>query len=471
MFPVKMEDKRNIGRFPRTVRITARPEFRDDVDVKFVVDAILVKRMKLEVSKIYMIQEFGAAKAYNVTFDSEVLCVKVVETWKREKETVNEYKKIEMELLFDHLEKVVTIHCFNPFVNVNVLSLFLQRYCREVKYLGVITGYRGILTGKYRYKCKFVEDLSSPGGMKHPPSAFEVAGERGYVYYAGQPIFCRKCNQFGHAFSDCKEGKVCRRCNEQGHEARDCKKERLCNVCGEPGHVAKECQIYANAREGWKRAKTEQMRLATKMNPEKCDDATLVEEVERIEREERGGVDDICEKEITGEKKLTVAPDTISSAEKVKPGEEGVNLNQIKEAVVGQFEFKTVLVTNPPQEAGSSKEEGSKINEGRSMQKEKGSAWAVLADPGSQSVVDAARSLKSISRGLGCPVSSTDSELEEDVNAQDMEVYQSDSEESGMEEEGEADPQVQTKRSSSIDVGGAKEEKGNKKHKKDDGAV
>ncbi|KAJ3591794.1 hypothetical protein NHX12_006926 [Muraenolepis orangiensis] len=78
------------------------------------------------------------------------------------------------------------------------------------------------------------------GALKHPPAFFNIGGDRGFLFYAMQPPFCRRCRRVGHRESDCAGGR-CRRCGEGGHEAKDCLNPKACNGCGELGHLYRSC--------------------------------------------------------------------------------------------------------------------------------------------------------------------------------------------------------------------------------------
>jgi len=41
------------------------------------------------------------------------------------------------------------------------------------------------------------------GGLLHPPSNFAIGGNRGFLFYTGQPRVCRICGQSGHEEANC----------------------------------------------------------------------------------------------------------------------------------------------------------------------------------------------------------------------------------------------------------------------------
>uniref|UniRef100_A0A6Q2ZND6 CCHC-type domain-containing protein n=1 Tax=Esox lucius TaxID=8010 RepID=A0A6Q2ZND6_ESOLU len=83
-------------------------------------------------------------------------------------------------------------------------------------------------------------DQEGLDGLLHPPAFFSIGADRGYLFYSGQPPFCRNCRSFGHQAAGC--GMVrCRNCGLSGHVFADCKEPRVCNGCGVQGHIFCDC--------------------------------------------------------------------------------------------------------------------------------------------------------------------------------------------------------------------------------------
>uniref|UniRef100_A0A3B3T6K2 CCHC-type domain-containing protein n=1 Tax=Paramormyrops kingsleyae TaxID=1676925 RepID=A0A3B3T6K2_9TELE len=89
------------------------------------------------------------------------------------------------------------------------------------------------------------------GGYLHPPAYFSIGPNRGYLFYTGQPTFCRSCQGHGHKAEDCPDLK-CRNCLEPGHMAKDCKGPQRCRHCSSEEHLARVCpqRSYAGVLAG-----------------------------------------------------------------------------------------------------------------------------------------------------------------------------------------------------------------------------
>uniref|UniRef100_A0A8C7UAM1 CCHC-type domain-containing protein n=1 Tax=Oncorhynchus mykiss TaxID=8022 RepID=A0A8C7UAM1_ONCMY len=94
-------------------------------------------------------------------------------------------------------------------------------------------------------------DPEGHDGFLHPPAMFSLGADRGTLYYARQPPFCRRCMAYGHILASCDTRK-CRYCGSGEHEARDCKVPKACHGCGSSAHLWRECpamqRSYAHCR-------------------------------------------------------------------------------------------------------------------------------------------------------------------------------------------------------------------------------
>ncbi|CDQ85382.1 unnamed protein product [Oncorhynchus mykiss] len=69
---------------------------------------------------------------------------------------------------------------------------------------------------------------------------FSLGADRGTLFYARQPLFCRRCMAYGHILVSCSTRK-CRFCGSGEHEAKDCDELKVCHGCGSSAHLWQEC--------------------------------------------------------------------------------------------------------------------------------------------------------------------------------------------------------------------------------------
>ncbi|MBN3271852.1 ZCHC3 protein, partial [Polyodon spathula] len=134
----------------------------------------------------------------------------------------------------------VNVHMFNPFVPAEDVSTFLKRYCKVVRPPEKEIDEFGLWTGTWKVWARFRPSEEGFEGVRHPPSAFSIGTNRGYLYYPGQPRVCRKCNEMGHEAEACNDV-YCRNCKKKGHSSKDCKEKRKCNLCGSVNHLYFKC--------------------------------------------------------------------------------------------------------------------------------------------------------------------------------------------------------------------------------------
>lgn len=244
---------------PSTPRVrlknTVRLELADDeelrvkVDLKFLVEKILMGELGIYPQQIFCLQEFLKTRIYDITLASEALCYQIWEIYKK-KRNLPCFFGIKMEMLYTREVRALTVHMFNPFVQENEIRTFLLRYCDQVQNGEKIKNEYDIWNGKRKYMVTFKKDPEGIGGVRHPPGNFSIGPNKGYLFYPGQPRYCRKCGQFGHVMADCMEDH-CSNCNRSGHTAKDCTQAKSCNLCGDPGHMYRSCpkkrRTYAEA--------------------------------------------------------------------------------------------------------------------------------------------------------------------------------------------------------------------------------
>ncbi|XP_077155316.1 uncharacterized protein LOC143817713 [Ranitomeya variabilis] len=221
-----------------TIRVVVEDGAKNNV--VYVVRDLLEGKAGAHRTDIFSVNEFHNQGIYDVTFVSEPCCLTVFE-WLRSHDGDPCLGGVRVEPLFGLMEKIVTVTVYNPYTEVRLLEQFLARYCEYVKSGEKQRNCLGIFNCKYVFRVKLRKDPSCLGGFTHPPANFSVAGHRGFLSYAGQPLYCRKCFQFGHLQNTCEKGMVCRNCKQEGHAAAQCPMPRECDQCGNTGHLYKDC--------------------------------------------------------------------------------------------------------------------------------------------------------------------------------------------------------------------------------------
>uniref|UniRef100_W5LWC8 CCHC-type domain-containing protein n=1 Tax=Lepisosteus oculatus TaxID=7918 RepID=W5LWC8_LEPOC len=159
----------------------------------------------------------------------------------REREKVVPLIHYDIEGIWAKACQVITVHVYNPFVRNDDIFLFLSLYVDVVSDCTRVVDRLGVWTGRRQFAVILRPYPTSLDGFKHPPASFALGSDRGYLFYAGQPKTCRRCQETGHTADTCSQVR-CRNCNELGHLMRDCKKAKYCSVCGEEDHLYKICQ-------------------------------------------------------------------------------------------------------------------------------------------------------------------------------------------------------------------------------------
>ncbi|KAL6481304.1 hypothetical protein MHYP_G00093840 [Metynnis hypsauchen] len=206
-----------LGSVPRTVRFQWRNTEAGDAfpdRVPFIRE-VLFGALGLKTEDLVCAQRNNAARFFDVAMSSEGVYQRVLE------------RGVD-----------VTVHLFNPFVTAEAIKTFLRRYGEVQPGETMVRDELGIWNGRRQFMVEFRED--GKGGLTHPPAYFSLNGNKGYLFYRGQPAFCRGCLQHGHEVSGCKDLN-CKNCLGQGHQARDCKNPRRCKSCGGEGHLAHSC--------------------------------------------------------------------------------------------------------------------------------------------------------------------------------------------------------------------------------------
>ncbi|CAB1340593.1 unnamed protein product [Coregonus sp. 'balchen'] len=130
---------------------------------------------------------------------------------------------------------------------------FLGRYMDNVSSARLLKDTLGFWNGRRSFLALLKEDPGGLGGYLHPPVLFSLGADRGPLFYARQPPFCRRCMKYGHNFASCG-GRKCRVCGSGAHEAKDCDESKKCHGRGSSAHVWRDCMAchksYAAAAGG-----------------------------------------------------------------------------------------------------------------------------------------------------------------------------------------------------------------------------
>lgn len=262
------------------MRIQVKPEYRGEVGLKTIAVDVLQKLLNLQVSDIFALQDFVVSGQYDVSFHTEDTCQAAYENWVKADLGGNLLtKKMDVSLLFDPGLKTMTVHCYNPFLEPELVRQFLLRYCVGADRGEKLYNQYGMYRGKLRFKVRMKRDASGFCGVCHPPPAFTIAGERCTVFYSGQPRYCRGCFQYGHIREDCPSKLCCRVCLKPGHNAAECK-EKKCDLCGSGEHMVRNCPkivgrkmfSYAEAVQRWRFTGQNVSREPEEQETEQADD-------------------------------------------------------------------------------------------------------------------------------------------------------------------------------------------------------
>ncbi|KAL6454981.1 hypothetical protein MHYP_G00365780 [Metynnis hypsauchen] len=228
-----------LGSVPRSVRFQWRNTEAGDAfpdRVPFIRE-VLFGALGLGTQDLVCAQRNNAARFFDVAMSSEEAYQRVLERGV----DVSGHplgRGFDLYPLGHNGRRMVTVHLFNPFVTAEAVRTFLRRYGEVQPGETMVRDELGIWNGRRQFMMEFRED--GKGGLTHPPAYFSLDGNKGYLFYRGQPAFCRGCLQHGHDVSGCKD-LICKNCLGQGHQARDCKNPRRCKSCGGEGHLAHSC--------------------------------------------------------------------------------------------------------------------------------------------------------------------------------------------------------------------------------------
>ncbi|CAB1345249.1 unnamed protein product [Coregonus sp. 'balchen'] len=191
---------------------------------------LLMGVLKLAVKDVMCLQANPLEGAYDVVFHTEG---KHDEVMKKAREVVKARPMCHYKVtsLAKNNFRVITVNMYNPHVKDSL----------------------GFWNGRRSFQALLREDPKGLGGYLHPPALFSLGPDRGTLFYARQPPFCKRCMAYGHNYASCG-AKKCRLCGSGAHEARDCDESKKCHGCGSSAHLWRECtarhKSYAAAAGG-----------------------------------------------------------------------------------------------------------------------------------------------------------------------------------------------------------------------------
>lgn len=257
----EMAGSGNTGSVPRAgLKNTVRFAWKQEGDVRMPRDTfartVLMGALSLKVPDVMCLQGNSMEEAYDVTFYTESKSDEVMEKVKE--------AKGERPLSFFNIVclarrnfRTINIHMYNPHVTDMAVAAFLGRYCEVTSGARYVKDSLGFWNGRRQFQVLLREDPGGFEGFLHPPAVFSLGSDRGMLFYARQPPFCRKCREYGHGTASCGLVK-CRFCMSEEHEAKNCTAPKECHGCGSKQHLFRECparqQTYAAAAAGGRMA-------------------------------------------------------------------------------------------------------------------------------------------------------------------------------------------------------------------------
>uniref|UniRef100_A0AAY5KKK2 CCHC-type domain-containing protein n=1 Tax=Esox lucius TaxID=8010 RepID=A0AAY5KKK2_ESOLU len=213
---------------------------------------MLLGALKLGTGDVLCLQGYVQEQAFDVTFYQEA---KMEEILKKVAEAgrVRPFNLFQVTDLSKRNFRVVTVHMYNPFVQDDDLRRFLGEYCNVKAGPRYVKDALGFWTGRRQFQVLLREDATGKDGFLHLPAMFSIGADRGTLYYARQPEFCRRCLKIGQIYANCGLRK-CKVCGSDQHETRDCTAPKKCHQCGSEEHLVRECpqrrRTYADAAAG-----------------------------------------------------------------------------------------------------------------------------------------------------------------------------------------------------------------------------
>lgn len=105
---------------------------------------------------------------------------------------VGAFSMFQVETLCKRNIRIVTMHVCNPYVGNEAVAMFLGRYRKVDKPVSYLRDSYGIWSGLRQFRVQQGDDLDSSDGLQHPPAYVSIGVDRVFLFYSGQPRFCRQ---------------------------------------------------------------------------------------------------------------------------------------------------------------------------------------------------------------------------------------------------------------------------------------
>jgi len=203
-------------------------------DREWFVRTVVVAGLKVDPAQIFFLHWNAADGGYDLTLNSQQQYVQIQATFE-EKAEIEPFSRFRVVPPCQRNLTIVTIQVYNPYVGDEAVAGFLRRYGNVDMQPKYLRDSFGIWTGRRQFRVLLREDPDSTDGLKHPPAYFSIGADRGFLFYSGQPVFCRQCRFWtpddGLRPSSLPElwG------NWDG--AATCDAPRHCHGCGDAGHA------------------------------------------------------------------------------------------------------------------------------------------------------------------------------------------------------------------------------------------
>nr|XP_006012776.1 PREDICTED: zinc finger CCHC domain-containing protein 3-like [Latimeria chalumnae] len=205
-------------------------------DREYVAKKLLIDSLIFSPLHVYVLIHVSGSREYDVSFRNSVFLEKIWEKYEKVK-TESVWKDFIAVRISQANIKNITVLFKNESVPSLDILYWLQQRCTVLGDLSPIYDKYGFWVGGYKIR---VHLHVTETGVQHLPNSILIGGDRGFLFYAGQPKVCFKCGSKRHMSMDCNNV-TCNKCGKQGHSATDCQDNIVCNLCKKSGHAYLKC--------------------------------------------------------------------------------------------------------------------------------------------------------------------------------------------------------------------------------------